>query len=217
MSSRTIGIARRVRRQRRAVLAALAIWVGAGFGGAPHARAQPAGGYFKTPSGNIICFYDTGTAKFVQCGIRSGLKPAVHAYSCRVGEPSPRPDRPAGLRPADSPAVRRRSRPIPRLPGAPAHAGLRQALERRGHALHLGQARPHVPQPRRARVLPQSRSLAPLLNRRAAYPSGRLSPLGNTSLPRSRPSILRDDAAPALTPRTSISRLVSVGDSAPRA
>jgi hypothetical protein len=100
MSSRTIGIARRVRRQRRAVLAALAIWVGAGFGGAPHARAQPAGGYFKTPSGNIICFYDTGTAKFVQCGIRSGLKPAVHAYSCRVGDPvHDRIDLPASGRP----------------------------------------------------------------------------------------------------------------------
>ena len=54
---------------------------------------------------------------------------------------------------------------VPRLPAPPAQVGLRQALERRGHAPQLGQARPHVPQPRPPRILPQPRTLAPLLNR----------------------------------------------------
>jgi hypothetical protein len=101
--------------------------------------------------------------------VRDPLRTQTHCARPSVprGGPSPRPDRPAGLRPADCTAMRRRSRPVPRLPAARAHVGVRQTLERRGHALHLGQARPHVPQPRRARVLPQSRSLAPVLNRRA--------------------------------------------------
>ena len=101
MSSRTIGIARRARRQRRAMLAALVICAGAGLGGAPHARAQRVGGYFKTPSGNIICFYDTATAAgFVQCGIRSGLKPGVRPHRCSVGDPiHDRIDLPASGRP----------------------------------------------------------------------------------------------------------------------
>jgi Family of unknown function (DUF6636) len=100
MSGGTIGIARGVRRQRRAALAALAICVGAGLGGAPHAGAQSVGGYFKTPSGNIICFYDTGAVKFVQCGIRSGLKPAVPSHRCPVGDPvHDRIDLPASGRP----------------------------------------------------------------------------------------------------------------------
>ena len=100
MSSWRVEIARRVRQQRRAVLATLVICVGAGLAGAPNASARPADGYFKTPSGNIICFYDTGPAKFVQCGIRSGLKPAVHAHRCLVGDPvHDRIDLPASGRP----------------------------------------------------------------------------------------------------------------------
>lgn len=87
MSSQTIGTASRVRPQRRAVLAALALCVGVALGGAAYASARAADGYFKTPSGNIICFYDTGPVKFVDCGIRSGLKPAVHPHRCRVGDP----------------------------------------------------------------------------------------------------------------------------------
>jgi Family of unknown function (DUF6636) len=79
------------------VFAALVICVGAGLGGAPHARAQSVGGYFETPSGNIICFHDTG---FVECGIRSWLKPAVRPHRCPVGDPvHDRIDLPASGRP----------------------------------------------------------------------------------------------------------------------
>lgn len=87
ISGWTIGIARRVPQQRRPALAALVICLGAGLGVTAQARAQPTYGYFKTPSGNIICVYDIGTARFVECGIRSGLKPAVHPHRCLVGDP----------------------------------------------------------------------------------------------------------------------------------
>jgi hypothetical protein len=68
-------------------LAALAVCAGAGLAAAPHARAQPSYGYFKTPSGNIICDYLLGAGGFVECGVRSGLKPAVHPHSCSIGDP----------------------------------------------------------------------------------------------------------------------------------
>jgi hypothetical protein len=32
-------------------------------------------GYFKTPSGNIVCFYLLGSGASVVCGIKSGLRP----------------------------------------------------------------------------------------------------------------------------------------------
>jgi hypothetical protein len=54
--------------------------------------ANPTGGkqtgYFKTPSGNIVCFYVTGKRAdppLVVCGIRSGLKPAPPRRPCAEG------------------------------------------------------------------------------------------------------------------------------------
>jgi hypothetical protein len=45
---------------------------------APSARAADFG-YFKTPSGNIVCFH---SREGVDCGIKSGLKPKPKARSC---------------------------------------------------------------------------------------------------------------------------------------
>jgi Family of unknown function (DUF6636) len=45
-------------------------------------------GYFKTPSGNIVCFYVAGKnadPPLVVCGIKSGLKPAPPRRPCREG------------------------------------------------------------------------------------------------------------------------------------
>lgn len=57
--------------------------------------AKPAGpkpgrteGYFKTPSGNIVCFYYVTpgrTKPFVGCGIHSGLKPPPPRRTCSEG------------------------------------------------------------------------------------------------------------------------------------
>jgi Family of unknown function (DUF6636) len=55
------------------------------LGGNPGNPAASAEGYFKTPSGNIICFFSTGSDALVVCGIRSGLKPGVPAHHCRDG------------------------------------------------------------------------------------------------------------------------------------
>lgn len=55
-----------------------------GDAGKPAARAP---GYFKMPSGNIICYSGAGSHALVECGVRSGLKPAVPAHRCRVGDP----------------------------------------------------------------------------------------------------------------------------------
>ncbi len=99
--SRTSGMAR----HRRAAVAAFVIFLAAGLsGGAGHARAQShpaAQGYFKTPSGNIICNYSIGPTRFVDCGVRSGLKPAVRPRHCNVGDPiHDRIDLPGSGRPA---------------------------------------------------------------------------------------------------------------------
>jgi hypothetical protein len=46
-------------------------------------------GYFKTPSGNIVCFYSPGPVDrpqaFLACGIKSGLKPAPPRRPCQDG------------------------------------------------------------------------------------------------------------------------------------
>jgi hypothetical protein len=46
-------------------------------------------GYFKTPSGNIVCFHSPGPKDlpqaFVGCGIKSGLKPAPPRRPCTDG------------------------------------------------------------------------------------------------------------------------------------
>ena len=46
-------------------------------------------GYFKTPSGNIVCFHSPGPADmpraFLGCGIKSGLKPAPPRRPCAEG------------------------------------------------------------------------------------------------------------------------------------
>jgi len=61
---------------------------------APGASATPGAdafksGYFKTPSGNIVCYHSPGPADlprpFIGCGIKSGLKPAPPRRSCQEG------------------------------------------------------------------------------------------------------------------------------------
>ena len=46
-------------------------------------------GYFKTPSGNIVCFHSPGPRDlpraFLGCGIKSGLKPAPPRRTCQEG------------------------------------------------------------------------------------------------------------------------------------
>ena len=56
------------------------------------AAAAPAGapttGYFKTPSGNIVCFYAAGASArppLVLCGIKGGLKPPPPRRACKNG------------------------------------------------------------------------------------------------------------------------------------
>ena len=55
---------------------------------AAHARA-PTSGYFKTPSGNIVCYHSPGPKDmpqwFLGCGIKSGLKPAPPRRTCQEG------------------------------------------------------------------------------------------------------------------------------------
>jgi hypothetical protein len=49
----------------------------------------PAAGFFKTPSGNIVCHHSPGPADMplesIACGITSGLKPAPPRRPCREG------------------------------------------------------------------------------------------------------------------------------------
>jgi hypothetical protein len=46
-------------------------------------------GYFKTPSGNIVCYHSPGPSDlpraFLGCGIKSGLKPAPPRHACKEG------------------------------------------------------------------------------------------------------------------------------------
>ncbi|HEY7629449.1 MAG TPA: DUF6636 domain-containing protein [Thermoleophilaceae bacterium] len=47
--------------------------------------------YFKTPSGNIVCMYAAGlagTQPFLDCAIKSGLKPPPPRVKCREGDPT---------------------------------------------------------------------------------------------------------------------------------
>lgn len=72
-------------------------WNGTRFTASPWKRltpgtAPPSGwksGYFKTPSGNIVCFYSPGPKDlpraFLGCGIKSGLKPAPPHRACQEG------------------------------------------------------------------------------------------------------------------------------------
>ncbi len=59
----------------------------------PGTPAVPAGafrsGYFRTPSGNIVCFHSPGPSDlpraFLGCGVKSGLEPAPPRRPCREG------------------------------------------------------------------------------------------------------------------------------------
>jgi hypothetical protein len=59
---------------------------------APLAYSAPSAkdGYFKTPSGNIVCYHSPGPrdrpVAQIGCGIRSGLKPPVRRRQCRDGD-----------------------------------------------------------------------------------------------------------------------------------
>jgi hypothetical protein len=91
-----LAIDRRTGRSRRiGVLAgargmwALATCPNPGSSPAPQPSERLGTGYFKTPSGNIVCFYSGGPADmprmFLGCGIRSGLKPAPPRRPCEEG------------------------------------------------------------------------------------------------------------------------------------
>jgi hypothetical protein len=67
-----------------AVAATLALSVTPVASGTAPVGAAPTG-YFKTPSGNIVCFYVAGKnadPALVLCGIKSGLEPATPHRSC---------------------------------------------------------------------------------------------------------------------------------------
>ena len=55
-------------------------WDGTRFIAGPWKQVTPpvptTSGYFKTPSGNIACDYQTLRRPYVRCGIKSGLKPS---------------------------------------------------------------------------------------------------------------------------------------------
>jgi hypothetical protein len=54
------------------------------------------GGTFKTPSGNIVCGWGGPPYTFVECGIKSGLKPPPKPIHCTEGDPN---DKRVSLRP----------------------------------------------------------------------------------------------------------------------
>jgi hypothetical protein len=57
---------------------------------APRPASSPKAGYFKTPSGNIVCYHSPGPADmpeaFLACGIKSGLKPPPPRRPCQDGD-----------------------------------------------------------------------------------------------------------------------------------
>jgi hypothetical protein len=71
----------------RSCFAGLALMLGLVFVAPASALTS---GYFKTPSGNIVCFHYTGANDYPQaivvCGIKSGLKPAPPRRACRDGD-----------------------------------------------------------------------------------------------------------------------------------
>src|SRR2546423_15230218 len=52
-------------------------------------------GTFKTPSGNIVCGWSGPPYTSVECGIKSGLKPAPKPIHCTAGDPN---DKRVGMR-----------------------------------------------------------------------------------------------------------------------
>jgi hypothetical protein len=74
-------------------------WNGTSFVAGPWKQVKPPktssppprqkDGYFKTPSGNIVCYHSPGPVDrpvpFIGCGIRSGLKPAPPRRPCSEG------------------------------------------------------------------------------------------------------------------------------------
>jgi hypothetical protein len=73
-------------------------WNGSRLAAGPWKQGKPAApggraaaGYFKTPSGNIVCFHSPGPKDmpeaFLVCGIKSGLNPPPPRRTCREGDP----------------------------------------------------------------------------------------------------------------------------------
>ena len=71
-------------------------WNGSRFVAGPWSEGKPASptraeqsGFFKTPSGNIVCQYLVGPSVafggVVACAIKSGLKPALPREACNIG------------------------------------------------------------------------------------------------------------------------------------
>jgi hypothetical protein len=67
-------------------------WNGASFAAGRWKQVKPPKqreGYFKTPSGNIVCYHSPGPVDrpvpFLGCGIKSGLKPAPPRRPCSEG------------------------------------------------------------------------------------------------------------------------------------
>jgi hypothetical protein len=72
------------------ILATLVAISALAAGGAGASGVRLKDGYFKTPSGNIVCFYSLAVSKdapqpWLECGIKSGLKPAPPRRTCREG------------------------------------------------------------------------------------------------------------------------------------
>jgi len=73
-------------------------WDGTSLAAGPWTQGEPAAqparaaasGYFKTPTGNIVCFHSPGPTDlpqgFISCGIKSGLKPAPPHRPCQEGD-----------------------------------------------------------------------------------------------------------------------------------
>jgi hypothetical protein len=72
--------------------ATMALPTASALGGDPVA-ATATTHYFKTPSGNIVCGYSSGSTTrdvWVSCAIKSGLKPPPPRVHCTAGDPTDR-------------------------------------------------------------------------------------------------------------------------------
>ncbi len=151
-------------------------WNGTRFVSSPWTQSKPASpstpvagsstdGYFKTPSGNIVCFHSVGPKDspraFLGCGIKSGLNPAPPRRPCDEGGY-------AGDRVECPPPAGCRCRGVPVTPGHSwgsrmRGARLRQDVARQRLSLHVCHHRAHVHQHERSRLLPEPRALESLL------------------------------------------------------
>ena len=155
---------------------AFGVAVGAAARALPDRGGAMTSGNFKTPSGNIVCFYLYGSSSVqphVVCGIKSRLNPAPprSGSSCKgldyqgdrvdLGNTGRASAIPCS---GDAGPLRRGEQRL--------GARLRQDMERWRSALFIGAHGADVSQQERARVLPQPRTLAKVLAAQEAGPGG---------------------------------------------